>query len=244
MRFSDGETEILRGSSIEIGAQGVSWSRGSSNFIYPQYDFKQFIPARHQKLMSDLRDSAEYRNVGYFKGIPRRHNRALRDTELLVQLNGGDEVNTTYADLFMNSNYRRFLGSTFPLLKERDDVIVVGNWRMSPVDCNPNWSHVPVPDMAFDSYEVVLKETIERINSSDPQSIILSSASSISNVLGHKLHVANPQRTFIDIGTALHPFMGMPDSLREYQAQLLPWGVGTLRRKLGYQLLGNPRFKW
>jgi len=244
VRFSDGETEILQGSSMEIGRQGVSWSRGSSGFIYPEYDFKKFEPRKHKTLAKDLLKSAEYHGAHYYKGVPRRHNRAPKECELLLRLNGGNEANLTYADLFLNSNYKRFLNSTFLLLKEQDDVIVVGNWRMSPAECNPNWLHVSIPDSAFDSYDVVLEETLQRLSSSDPNSIILSSASSLSNVLGHRLHMAGSQRTFIDIGTALHPFMGMGDSLREYQSQLLPWTASNFRRKFGYQLLGNPRFKW
>jgi hypothetical protein len=244
VRFSDGEMEILRGSALKIDERGVSWSKGQTTFKYPAYDHKRFDPIVDLELTKDLRKSAYFIHPKYYKGVPRKHNRALRDTEMLLRMNGSTDKNLTYADLFVNSNYKRFLSSTFSILRQIDDVAVIGNWRMKPRDCNPLWKHLKVPDSAFDSYQDVIEDTLLKVGSLNDSTVILSSASSLTNVLGHKLLTLGSNRTFIDIGTALHPFMGLGDALREYQSQLLPWKTSTLRRKIGYHVVSRPKFQW
>ena len=58
--------------------------------------------------------------------------------------------------------------------------------------------------------------------------LILSSASSLSNVLGHRLRISRPDLTFLDIGTVLNDFMGLPLGTRAYHKLLDP---RTLRER-------------
>jgi hypothetical protein len=75
-------------------------------------------------------------------------------------------------------------------------------------------------------------------------SLVLSSASSLSNILGHKLHTLRADLTFIDVGTSLNHLIGLGRSSRAYHTQLEPWTFRTLRPKVLYRLFGGHRIKW
>lgn len=244
VRFSDGETEILDNHFLELGKSGVIWSKGKSGYRYPDYDLKRFEPGEHSGLRSMLIESAKYTSDNYFKGIPARHNNANSSKQKLIELNGGSERNLTFADLFVNSNYPHFLRTTVKALQSRENVFVVGNFRMRVELVAEDWRLVSIPDDSFSAYEEVISKTLETLSALPSGSIVLSSASSLSNVIGWKMQAIRPDLTFIDIGTALHPQMGMGDSVREYHSQMLPWSPKNWRSKLGYHLNGSARLKW
>jgi hypothetical protein len=244
VRFSDGEIEILNDSKFHLGESGISWSRGISNLVYPNYDHKNFDPALDSELKRALVLSAKYSSTGYIKGIPARHNKSPQSTDLMRKLNGYSDENLTFADLFMNANYKKFLSEFLPELIKRDDVALVGNFRMSTQHLNPKWTHIKIPDHAFAEFPNIVDRLLVQIEALTSGGIVLCSASSLSNILGHRLHEAGGAQTFIDIGTTLHPQAGMSDSLREYQSQLLPWSLDTVRRKALFLALGRRKFRW
>lgn len=244
VRFSDGECEIIEGNKLEISDQGVTWSAGKSKFQYPAYDYKFFDPNSQQKLRADLIASASFSSTTYFKGIPTRHNSTPQSTQTLFDLNQRSTRGLTFADIFMNSNYRMFIETTLPILKARNRVALIGNFRMSPENVDPNWVHHKIGDNAFLDHEEVVAGAIKFIESLEQGSVVLSSASSLSNIIGHLAHDQNLPVTFVDIGTTLHPFMGLADSRREYQSQLSPWTITTARTKLGYALSRSSKIRW
>ena len=244
VRFSDGECEILNGNRLEISDSGVDWSRGASSFIYPRYDFKSFDPNRDNELMKALLESAQYRAPAYFKGIPTAHNNAQFYSKQLYELNGSSCEGLTFSDLFVNSNYRKFLSGLFVKVKSSSSVALIGNYRMDPSLVSSSWRHHKVGDDLFQQFQSTVNECLEFIRSLPPYTIVLSSASSISNIVGHMVHQEGIPVTFIDVGTALHPLMGLPDSRREYQSQLEKWRPGTFRQKLGYHLGGSSKIRW
>jgi hypothetical protein len=244
IRFSDGELEILRGSSLELGERGVSWSKGQSKLVYPVYDHKIFDPDVDLNLKSALVEAAHYLAPNFFKGIPAAHNKNPEDKRLLVEMNNGTEENLTYSDLFVNANYKRFLNGMFASLAAIDKVTLIGNHRSRPKLVNSTWNLLPVPDHVFQRYDHFVSQTLSNLMTLPEGSIVLSSASSISNILGHRLHLLKHDLNFIDVGTTIHAQVGMEDSLREYQSQALPWSRKSFKRKALYYALGNHQFKW
>lgn len=244
VRFSDGECEILSGNHLEISDSGVDWSRGASSFIYPRYDFKSFDPDKDIDLMKALLESAQYRAPGYFKGIPTAHNNSQVYSKQLYDLNGSSCEGLTFSDLFVNSNYRKFLSGLFVKVRSSPNVALIGNYRMDPSLVSSHWTHHKLGDDLFQQFQSTVSECLEFIRRLPPNTIVLSSASSISNIVGHMVHQEGIPVAFIDVGTALHPLMGLPDSRREYQSQLDEWRLGTLRRKLGYHFGGSSKIRW
>lgn len=243
IRFSDGELEILKNEKLEISDNKIVWSKGQVNFSYPEYDFKSFLPEENAEVRVLLEKSAIYSADNFFKGIPTAHNRAPADTALMKKLSSS-EVNLTFADLFMNENYPLFLREFVPRVKARDNVSLIGNYRMNSAQLNPNWLFFGIPDNAFDKFLQVVGEAHRFCLELPRDYVVLCSASSITNVLGHQLHEARPDLTFVDIGTTLHPLTGMPPSRRSYLTQMEPWAPSTFVPKLKYLLSPGRRLRW
>jgi hypothetical protein len=244
VRFSDGELEILRNNALSITDGVVRWRLGTLDGRYPQHDNKSFVPERDTLLRSDLIASARYKSNGYFKGIPVSSNQASMDRDFMIDLNGGNVEGLTFSDLFINENYLAFINEVLPLFLEKSNVAFVGNFRANLSQLSQKWSHVPIDDNVFPVYEALFPKLLKTLSEFDPGAVVLSSASSLSNTLGHQLHQARPDITFVDVGTSLNPFVGLGEATRAYQTQLLPWSLKNASRKLKYQLLGNHRMKW
>lgn len=242
VRFSDGELEILRGHRLDLSTSGIVWSKGESGFTYPDYDHKSFDPDKDVALQAALTESAVYRANGYFKGIPTRHNKDADATEMMYRLNGQTWENLSFADLWVNSNYKLFLRELVDPLKQQK-VNLVANFRAKPKLVSPHWDLIPIPDRAFQAHEQVKAEVISQIMSLPKHSVILASASSLSNIIGLELAKRELEVTFVDVGTALHPQLGFEDSKRLYLSQMKPWRLDTLREKLAYLSSGGG-LKW
>jgi hypothetical protein len=212
--------------------------------VYPDYDHKKFDPDSQGAIRELILESARYSSKNFLKGIPTAHNKDPGATIMLIELNGGSDDGLTFADLLINSNYMAFLERSVPILRGREDVTVVGNFRMRPELVAPNWSLLAIPDNAFKDFEENVESVLGSLIKLPKGGVVLSSASSISNVVGWKLHQKRPDLTFIDIGTALHPQMGMGGPVREYHTQLISWNLKSAKSKLAYVLLGRSKLKW
>lgn len=216
VRFSDGEIEILRNRYLEI-AGGKTIFRGRefrNNF--PDFDTKKFDPRLHKNIRKDLLSSALFRNKNFYKGIPTLHNNAIKDREFLLRLNGGFENNMTFSDLFLNSNYRQYRKEIVPLFESFDNIYVIANYRAKPIGILEKAKHIHVPDNFFATYEIVVKEVYEQMEAIPNGSLLLSSASSLSNILGHKLFLKNETVTFLDIGTSVNDLLSLSHNTRAY----------------------------
>ena len=221
IRFSDGEIEILRNRRLVISS-GVTEFRGktfANNF--PKFDEKSFNPKDSQALRADLLASAIYREDSYFKGVPTAHNNAVIDREFMLRLNGGLTSQITFSDLFLNSNFLMARTNFFPFAAEYfSSIFLVGNWRCTLGKYLSRATLLPIPDNLFATYEKTLGDVLLQIRESPKYSLVLSSASSLSNILGHRLRIERPDITFLDIGTALNDIMGLPGKTRAYHKLL------------------------
>ena len=59
---------------------------------------------------------------------------------------------------------------------------------------------------------------MKQLGKIDDNSLVLSSASSLSNIIAHKLHVKNI--TFIDIGTSVNDLLSLDSETREYHGSM------------------------
>ncbi|ESS15114.1 hypothetical protein MOLA814_00689 [Betaproteobacteria bacterium MOLA814] len=221
VRFSDGEIEVLRNRKLVI-AGGVTEFRGKrfSN-KFPEFDQKRFDPSRGQDVRRDLLASAIFCESAYIKGVPTRHNNALRDREFMLRLNGGFTPQMTFSDLFLNSNFLRARSEFFPfLVSSFAELLVVGNWRCELMGYLEKGRLVQIPDDFFSSYQQTLDSALGMLQDAPRSALILSSASSLSNVLGHRLRITRPDLTFLDIGTVLNDLMGLPLGTRAYHKQI------------------------
>ena len=247
VRFSDGEMEILQNNSIEISDKGVSWSKGDNSFVYPEYDRKKFDPAVHKHIRNELIASLIFNQHNYWVGLPSANSKNARYLRLIEKLSE-QKIRTrstaTYSDLLINDNYLRFIREMIPALSSKRSVTYVGNYRADIKLLNKNWNQINIRDGIFDDWDGAKNYVLSEIEKLDKNHIILCSASSLTNVLGMEIAKKSSEMTFIDVGTALHPFIGLEQPVREYHNQLTPWNLENLRPKLGYYLLGRQKFLW
>jgi hypothetical protein len=243
VRFSDGEIEILRNRKLVI-AGGITEFRGRrfSN-QFPEFDQKRFDPRHGQVVRGDLLASAIFCEAGYFKGVPTQHNNAVGDREFMLRLNGGFTPQMTFSDLFLNSNFLRARADFFPFLAASfESLLVVGNWRCELRGYLAKGRLVQIPDDFFSSYQQTLDSVQAGLLEAPESALILSSASSLSNVLGHRLRISRPDLTFLDIGTVLNDLMGLPLGTRAYHKLIDPrtlrerFAAWRYRRHREYQL--------
>jgi hypothetical protein len=245
IRFSDGEIEILRNRKLII-ADGVTEFRGK---IYPNqfpvFDQKRFEPTKNQDLRQDLLESAMFRETAYFKGIPTKHNDALDDREFMLRLNGGFTNQITFADLFLNANFLVSRSEFFPFLTASfDHLFIIGNWRCTLNGYLQKGCLIQIPDDFFSTYKKTLDSVLGRLQCAPESALILSSASSLSNVLGHRLRVSRPDLTFLDIGTSLNDLLGLPLTTRFYYKLMNPKSIREKLSSVLYKMSKEYRMIW
>ena len=244
IRFSDGEIEILKNRYLEISNGKTIFKGKNLNNNFPKYDEKIFNPEIHKKLRSDLIESAIYKSNSYYKGIPTTHNNALEDKNYLINLNGDSTYNLTYSDLLINSNYFFFRKKLLPTILKQKNLVVIANYRSI---LNPKLEHIKlfgIPDNFFNNYENISNNLLNDLLKLPTNSIILSSASSLSNILGHKINLVRNDLTFIDIGTSINDLLGLNTRSRLYHQVLFS---RTLKEKilaLIYRFSKEYTLKW
>lgn len=219
IRFSDGETEILKNRYLEI-VPGKTVFRGQEiKNKFPQFDSKRFDPELHQNIREDLLEAAQFKAENYFKGIPTSSNNAIDDREMMIEYNSGLDNSITFADLFLNSNYAKYLEEIVPLFESFEYISVIANYRAKPTGILKKAQHITIQDNFFANYDEVLNECMEKLKNIPTRSLVLSSASSLSKILGHKIYLIRPDITFLDIGTSINNLLSLDHNIRSYHKQ-------------------------
>lgn len=237
VRFSDGEIEILRNRYLEIGGGKTLFRGREFKNSFPDFDAKRFDPRIHQNIRKDLLSSALFREKNFYKGIPTAHNNAIKDREFLLRLNGGFDTNMTFSDLFLNSNYRKYRDEVVSLFEAFENIYVIANYRAKPIEILEKATHIHIPDNFFATYDDVVKDVFEQIKNLPDGSLILSSASSLSNILGFWLYQQNPTITFLDIGTSINDLLSLSHNTRAYHNEEKSFFQRIFyRSKKGYEI--------
>ena len=245
VRFSDGEVEILKNHNVSI-VQGATEYRGRTfATTFPSFDQKSFNPKFDQKLRKDLLAAALFTEKGYYKGIPARHNDMIEDRDFMLRLNGGPSESITFSDLFMNSNYLFCKSIFFPsLLNYFSNLAVIGNVRCVLSGPLSHGNLIKIPDNFFGQYEKILKDTYQEIESLPIGTLVLSSASSLSNTLGHQLRLTRPDLTFIDIGTTLNNWLTLRSNTRAYHFLENPRGISKRYKAIRFRFSKGYKLSW
>ena len=245
VRFSDGEMEVIRNRKLFIGDNVTHFRGREFRNSFPDFDRKNFDPSSSQDLRGDLMLAATYKNNLFYKGIPTSHNNMLVEKELMLRLNGGADERLTFADLFLNSNFSNARKFFFPMaIGQFSNLFVVGNFRCSLSDELKHGCLVPIPDNFFSDYQKTLQSSMETLSVAPDSSLVLSSASSLSNILGQKLRMIRPDITFLDVGTAINDLIGLPLGTRGYHSLMNPQGFASKIRSFCYKYSREYKLRW
>lgn len=244
IRFSDGEMDIIRNRRVHIGKDLVQWDENILHHDYPNFDYKDFDPLKNQKIRSMLIDSAKFYQSNFLKGIPSKHNNALTDRDMMIDFNNDRKGNLTFADLLINQNFLKFRKYILPLFNDFLNVFYIGNFRARPKIFSSTWGHIPVQDNFFLNFDNELNSISRQIEETPKGSLILLSASSLSNILALETFPKRPDLTMIDIGTSIHDLVGLGSGIREYHKLILSNSPKNFYIKLRYKLSGYYRLTW
>jgi len=239
VRFSDGEIEILRNRYLEIGGGKTVFRGREFKNSFPDFDSKRFDPRIHQNIRKDLLSSVLFREKNFYKGIPTAHNDAIKDREFLLRLNGGFDSNMTFSDLFLNSNYRKYRDEVVPLFEPFEKIYVIANYRAKPIGILEKATHIHIPDNFFATYDSVVNSVFAQIKNVPNGSLILSSASSLSNILGYKMYLETSNITFLDIGTSINDLLSLNHNTRAYHSE-----EKSFFQKMFYRTRKGHEIKW
>jgi len=222
IRFSDGEVEVLRNRELMISNNKTIFRGKVYTNNYPEMDKKIFNPLLDQPFRMDLLNSSIFKSEFFYKGIRTfslNDYEATIDREFLLRLNGGFDSYITFSDLLINDNYLLFRSKMFPLiLKKFQNIVVVSNWRS--IIKFKFYKHIKVCDNFIKNYQSQLSSILNDLINIPLNSIVICSASSLTNILGYKLYLLRPDVTFLDVGTSINDLFSLQNDTRVYHKLL------------------------
>lgn len=212
-RFSDGEEIILNNEILRLDHKGTLCGSIQYGVIYPENDHKEFNPEYHTKTRELLLQAIQYQAPNYYKGIVCPCCVGFERTKVMRSLcpNLTDDY-LTWSNLWINSNYPRFITEIVPLFRERDIRLVV-NSKANTINLATKNYPSPIypvgPNCIVNDLDLVDTIRQDIITYSLTDVVFLFGASSLSNILIYQLYKEFPNNTYLDIGTALHKHLGM-----------------------------------
>ena len=212
LRFSDGEGFILYDQYLQLSDQGYNLNGARGYAYYGKEEYKLFDPEKHSFYRQKLIESLEYVAPNYYKGIPMRKSCEAFSGffDEIVENAGGDSEYLTFANLWNNANYSKFIEEIVPIFSDKKIVMVLNecaNITKLPFQVIKDFR---VGSNCFINNYDIIEEIKSYINDNDIKDhVFLISAASLSNLIVHQLYEMNDQNTYIDIGSTLNPMMDM-----------------------------------
>ena len=214
-RFSDGEMFILKNELLVLKEDMYITGDKKGTGTYPKEEQKNYVPEEHSYISEKLHKCLTTRKKNYFKGLSTNEDEDLSGENILeyqLKLYGeGDDEHLTFATIFLNNNYPRFLKEIMPLFRHRKLVFVVNEAA--------NFKDLEffniIKDFRIGSNCIVndydLPQKINKWISDNniEDAIFLISASTLSNFIIHDCFLEHDKNTYIDIGSSLSPWLGL-----------------------------------
>lgn len=204
-RFSDGECFILQNQRLVLAEHHYQTGGKAGYNIYGPEELKQFDPSKHQFYRQELIKSLEHSQPGYYKGIPSQQDIHIR---LNTEINNMEEW--TFANLFINANYKRFIEEIVTPILPAKNIIYVVNARANFDNCpfKPMKTLLVGENCFINDYSAIedLKKFLD--NAGDMRYVVLCSAASLSNLIIWECFRDYPQHTYLDVGSSINPYLG------------------------------------
>lgn len=197
-RWGDGELMILEGKNIDLT------HKGDGEFKFDQAS----VP--HMNMRDVLMKS--YTNVenNYYIGVACQCCVGKDKFEYMKKLSGQPESNLTWANIFVNSNYKYFLSELLPSLIGKKVILIANkNSKLTNVPFNIE-RFIPVgTDAWVENYELsqFIQQEIGEFNMRNY--VFLIAAGPFANILTYELWKYDKNNTYIDIGSTLDKILGL-----------------------------------
>lgn len=186
-----------------------------------------FDPTTNNEFHKMLTDSLKFKDNGYYVGI------SCPCCDLLghrwyMDEKGSDETHTTFANLFVNSNYEFFKKNLLNTFNTYKRIFLIANENSNLTKLKEVLNFTDFYGIGPEAFKTNLniineiKNIIEEESIKD--SLFLFCAGPLGNVLSHQLWDFNKNNTYLDIGSTLN--IWTEKNIRDYQT---PKGTYTNR---------------
>lgn len=212
-RWGDGELMILNGTNLDLT------KKGNGEFKYvngnPMYEKSKLI----------LNDSFTYKDDNYYIGIGCRCCIGDSKFENMKIASKQNSNKLTWANIFVNSNFRYVKTDLIPLLNTKNVNIVCNNkssFDNFPINVKNIWK--VGTDAWVNDLDIFNKISNYINNNNIKNEIFLFASGPLSNILSYKLHLNSTYNTYVDIGSIFDEQLGLKLT-RGYQL-----GASTLNK--------------
>lgn len=199
-RNNDGEMLILFDEFIDLR------KKLNGEFIY---DPKQ---EQHRFFRDKLMESAQHKAENYYVGIACRCCVGDEKHEKLKSLTDLDDEHLTWGNIFVNSNYPRYVEEILPLFDEYNVVMVINK--------NAITYDLPFRDKIVKTFTVgtnawmedygLVNEMKKYIETNKIENhLFLFCAGPFSNILIHECFKSSPNNTYLDTGSTLDDYLNL-----------------------------------
>jgi len=218
IRFSDGELFVLQNMSLKLDETGT-WINGIlAGPTYTFEDYKFFDPEQHQEFHKKLWDSFTYEADNYYVGISCACCVGMQNFKWMktaLENNQPDhnskKYNVTWANLFVNSNYPRFISEFLPELKTKKIVLICNeNAIISGSELNIIKDFRIGRNAMIENIDLHLEISKWITDNDIKDHVFCFSASSLTNITVYELYKKHPNNTYLDVGTTLNRSFGFP----------------------------------
>lgn len=219
-RFSDGEMMILKNQSLKLSKEGTFLDNQLVHSAYPKNDHKEFDKDKHQYFREKLIKAYQIKDPLMYIGTCCPCCISLSDYKWMINLYGSKDDNLSWSNLWMNSNYNRFIKEMLPELKKKKIVLICNeNAKLENSGLNIIKDFRVGENCLINNFDLHLdiSKWIEENNIENH--VFLFSASSLSNITIYELFKKHKNQIMIDIGSVLDPILGLGcnrDYLRAY----------------------------
>jgi len=196
-RWGDGELTILEGKYIDIR------SKGNGEFRYdPNID--DYIGVRNKLIVSYTNKSNNY-----YIGIACPCCVGKDKYQYMKKKSDQDEENLTWANIFVNANYKKTINELIPELKNHIVNLVINkNSKLNKLPFTSKNVWYVGTDAWNEDYGLVEKIEDYIKNNEIKNELFLFAAGPLANILTYELwEYCSKENTYIDIGSILDPYL-------------------------------------
>jgi hypothetical protein len=185
-KYADGEFEILINNKI---TNCDNWT---------------FDPLSDDKYRNELISSFKFNENGYYVGISCICCVGLKNTMWMRNNVGVDNEHLTWANIFVNGNYRKFLQYFIPEFNNHKIILVANkNATINKLSFKIE-EHIPIGETAWKENFNLLDDLVQK---DYKDKLFLFCAGPLGNMLAAKMWKYNKNNTYLDIGSTLNPWL-------------------------------------
>jgi hypothetical protein len=206
-RFSDGEMYLMQGKRLKLGANESIVGNTAYHAAWAPEDHKDVDPSIHQEIIAKLIDSFKYDAPEYYKGISCSCCVGEANRNFFNSLCPETKY-WTWANLLVNGNYPYFVSYMIPLILNHPRLVLVANEKATLATSLKPIKWFKVGTNCIVNNQSLIDEMAEWVTNINDHLFIFS-ASSLTQMLIHRLHMTNPNNTYLNVGTTMNHLMGL-----------------------------------